>query len=1070
MNRRTSAAFMRISCKTSPVCRVNIPMRLPASVKFLVTTADPKAPSAAPGGFAEPSTSRAVRTSRIPDPHGWLAGRLTTAIILQLLVAIISGPTCRGQGTPGVPDLSAAEPTHFYEADFETAAGAEWSTPTLNRTPVGGRGFLGRFGNEKVSLNLTRLPVHTNLVLSFDLLIVQTWDGNASPGPDIWELERGDDASLLLHTTFSNFRSNGRHQSFPENHPAGRHLAQSGASEVNTLGYDSGDAVYHLQFEFPHQTADLSLNFSAQGLQGLNDESWGLDNVRLSSGSPPQVRLLRPAPEAAASSPGDIVIEASAESSDSEITKVQFLANGVVLGETDRPPYQMVWANPPPGVHPLTVRAFDAHGLSDVAVATFTVNGLRGEYFNAPDLSALKATRQDPRIDFSWADRLPVPVVLSDLAYGVRWTGFVTPEFSQDYRLSLRVDDAGRLWIDGRRVIDAWQAQRATTYQAVVPLEAGRRHLIQIDYNNTACCGAEAHLSWESQSQAAEIIPQTRLWPFDEATNFPPNRPVFVEPSVPAQWMDPRQLTLAVDLFSDPNSGDTHAASDWEIWSVEPPERVWSAANATGTTRLRVTPGQGRFEGAQAGRWRLKGGAKYVARTRHQDAHGVGASAWSEWAELDFQTLDDDLLLGGAEWEVQVPAWSDLWLAGMPDGSRASTTDVAPDQAPALASIPTLVPGSGLAFQVTGNARNGASEPYAGPSGGSNTSHRGGAENGVSGFSGPINALIGVFLSSERPDISAPPADANFNTAASRNFSSLSPALKQVFYIGDGRNAEGNLQTFVVPAGATRLFLGTMDGFQWLGNGGVFSVVITELSWRSEDNLVANANFEEPGFDASPGYRYLDNADSRISHWTATDDGQGERSYWNKLTHLPARVYDGLYSVVLNQGTQISTTIPVKRGATYEVSFQSKAILDSERPVSPLEVVAGDHVFAFEPTATWTRRRFLVVAPSTTSEWPLIFRNPSPEGDYRLYAIDAISVFETSTETLAASLRAVQSGVLAIQAPTGSHWELEFRPTLDSADPWRVLGTVQIRSSPQNIPVDPFTTGPSGFFRAKTIP
>jgi hypothetical protein len=49
-----------------------------------------------------------------------------------------------------------------------------------------------------------------------------------------------------------------------------------------------------------------------------------------------------------------------------------------------------------------------------------------------------------------------------------------------------------------------------------------------------------------------------------------------------------------------------------------------------------------------------------------------------------------------------------------------------------------------------------------------------------------------------------------------------------VFFIGDGRTGSGTgaVQQFIVPAGATRLFLGTVDGFGWNTNSGAFSVQV----------------------------------------------------------------------------------------------------------------------------------------------------------------------------------------------------------------------------------------------------
>jgi hypothetical protein len=41
------------------------------------------------------------------------------------------------------------------------------------------------------------------------------------------------------------------------------------------------DAVYKLDFTFPHSTSSLVLDFSGSNLSPLSDESWGLDNVKV---------------------------------------------------------------------------------------------------------------------------------------------------------------------------------------------------------------------------------------------------------------------------------------------------------------------------------------------------------------------------------------------------------------------------------------------------------------------------------------------------------------------------------------------------------------------------------------------------------------------------------------------------------------------------------------------------------------------------------------------------------------------------------------------------------------------
>ena len=99
-----------------------------------------------------------------------------------------------------------------------------------------------------------------------------------------------------------------------------------------------------------------------------------------------------------------------------------------------------------------------------------------------------------------------------------------------------------------------------------------------------------------------------------------------------------------------------------------------------------------------------------------------------------------------------------------------------------------------------------------------------GAENGIADVTAPINCLLGVFLGPDQPDATLAPSALDFSTPASRDYVALSPALKQPFFIGDGRTSSNTAQTIVVPDGATRLFLGTMDHCFWADNDGAFTV------------------------------------------------------------------------------------------------------------------------------------------------------------------------------------------------------------------------------------------------------
>lgn len=202
--------------------------------------------------------------------------------------------------------ISSPGMTQTYFNDFEGTVGPEWSNTSTDIAPAGARTFLGQFGNETVSLSLTSVPA-CNVVVSFELFIIHSWDGHGdfegATGPDVWDLSIGGGPGLL-HTTFATHDP--RLQAYP-----GTYVSQggpplnsphTGAAEINSLGFPdffgTGD-VYDLSLSFAHAGGPLSLDFSASGLQGIGDESWGLDNVLVNcppdcSNAAPSVAMLWP--------------------------------------------------------------------------------------------------------------------------------------------------------------------------------------------------------------------------------------------------------------------------------------------------------------------------------------------------------------------------------------------------------------------------------------------------------------------------------------------------------------------------------------------------------------------------------------------------------------------------------------------------------------------------------------------------------------------------------------------------------------------------------------------------------
>ena len=184
---------------------------------------------------------------------------------------------------------------------------------------------------------------------------------------------------------------------------------------------------------------------------------------------------------------------------------------------------------------------------------------------------------------------------------------------------------------------------------------------------------------------------------------------------------------------------------------------------------------------------------------------------------------------------ISVPGTANPWLV---DADSAAGGDTAPAESPVIVALVDFAAGDNLSFTVTGSVSYGGGTPTDPPDGdlfgfrnlyhlGDSTN--GGPENGLAGLGAPANALVGAFVGPTIPTPGPTPQPfLDFATTgnSSIDYTTLTPALNQPFFIGDGLNASSVRQSVTVPTGATRLVLGPMDGTGWYNNSGSFSVTI----------------------------------------------------------------------------------------------------------------------------------------------------------------------------------------------------------------------------------------------------
>jgi MYXO-CTERM domain-containing protein len=182
---------------------------------------------------------------------------------------------------------------------------------------------------------------------------------------------------------------------------------------------------------------------------------------------------------------------------------------------------------------------------------------------------------------------------------------------------------------------------------------------------------------------------------------------------------------------------------------------------------------------------------------------GIGSIAWFLCATTS---------QGAGVQIYTVPATANIYSAGLsspvaPAGSGAGTLPI---------YVPVSVGQTTFQFSASGsiteNNWGGGGGVYHGPDGGIISGVTVYAYGGLSGFRSDLTLpLAGVFLSDAAPQDPAPPFMDFSSQGLGLDFLTLAPLIGQVFFIGDGQTSGGVTQTFNVPAGATRLYLGCPD-------------------------------------------------------------------------------------------------------------------------------------------------------------------------------------------------------------------------------------------------------------------
>jgi N-acetylneuraminic acid mutarotase len=167
----------------------------------------------------------------------------------------------------------------------------------------------------------------------------------------------------------------------------------AGAAISQVRFYD-GAVLLHTDTDNPYQYNWTGAALGAHTLTARVTDNYGTSSTSAPVAitvlnSPPNTSILAPSDGVVIAASLPVTVSATASDPDGSVTQVAFYDGPTLLGVTNSAPYQINWANVPPGLRMLTTRATDNLGkMSTSAPVTITANSLPSVAVTSPQATS----------------------------------------------------------------------------------------------------------------------------------------------------------------------------------------------------------------------------------------------------------------------------------------------------------------------------------------------------------------------------------------------------------------------------------------------------------------------------------------------------------------------------------------------------------------------------------------------------------------------------------------------------------------------------------------------------------